>query len=131
MAEAVFRKIVEYYSRPDVQKAILDVSKSREIVSVFKDGRFGKRPDMLQYPEDIMQSVKTGSVSFHGSVERWNQPMKLDAGMTKQQLDALRSGWDVLIDIDVPDFGIAKVTAQHIIRALREHGVSSVSIKFT
>ena len=131
MSNADFRKIMDYYSRSDVQKAILDVAKGREIVSVFKDGRFGKRPDMLQYPADIIQSVKTGTVSFHGSVERWKQPMKLDAGMTKRQLDEIRSGWDILIDIDVPDFTIAKVTAQHIIRALREHGVSSVSIKFT
>jgi hypothetical protein len=131
MSNTNFRKIAEYYSRPDVQKAILGVAKDREIVSVFKDGRFGRRPDILQYSGDIMQGVKTGTVSFHGSVERWKQPMKLDTGMTKQQLDKLRSGWDVIIDIDVPDFVIAKVTAQHIIRALREHGVSSVSIKFT
>ena len=131
MSNADFRKIVEYYSRPEVQKAILEVAKDREIVSVFKDGRFGKRPDILQYPADIMQGVKTGTASFHGSVERWKHPMKLDAGMTKQQLDRLRSGWDILIDVDVPDFEIAKVTSQHIVRALREHGVSSVSIKFT
>jgi len=126
-----FSGVQSYYSRPDVQQAILEVSKDREVVSVFKDGKFGKRPDILQYPEDIVQSVKSGTVSFHGSVERWRQPMKLDAGMTKQQLDRLRSGWDVLIDIDVPDFEIAKIAAIHIVNTLKEHGVSSYSIKFT
>jgi len=124
-------KIQSYYSRPDVQKAILEVASGREVVSVFKDGRFGSRPNILQYPEDIIQSVKTGTVSFHGSVERWMQPMKLDPGMTKVQLDRLRSGWDILIDIDVADFEIAKTAAEYVIKALKEHGISSMSMKFT
>ena len=131
MAESNFKKISDYYSRPEVQKAILSVAKEREVVSVFKDGAFGKRPNILQYPQDIIESVKTGTISFHGSVERWKQPMKLDAGMTKPLLDKLRKAWDVLIDIDVPDFEIAKIAAGHIIKALKEHGVSNVSIKFT
>lgn len=124
-------RIKEYYSHPNVQKAILEISKNREVVSVFKDGSFGKRPDVLQYPGDILQAVKAGAVSFHGSVERWQQPMKLDAGMTKQQLDSLRIGWDIFIDMDVKDFDIAKATVRQVVRALKEHGISSYSIKFT
>jgi len=131
MSNEDFKKIQSYYSRPEVQKAIIEVAKDREIVSVFKDGRFGKRPDILQYPADIVQAVREGAVSFHGSVERWQQPMKLDTGMTKQQLDGLRSGWDVLIDVDVPDFEIAKLTVKQIIVALKDHGVRSCGIKYT
>ncbi len=126
-----FKKIQSYYSREDIQKAIIEAAKGREVVSVFKDGRFGKRPDILQYPADIMQAVREGTISFHGSVERWQQPMKLDAGMTKQQLDELRSGWDVLIDVDVPDFEIAKAAVKQIIAALKEHGITSFGLKFT
>ena len=128
---ADFKKIQSYYSRPDVQNAILEAAKDREIVSVFKDGRFGKRPDILQYPADIEQAVREGAVSLHGSVERWQQPMKLDTGMTKQQLDSLRSGWDVLIDVDVPDFEIAKTVVKQIVSALKDHGVRNYGIKYT
>jgi len=126
-----FKKIQSYYSRSDVQKAILEVAKGREIVSVFKDGKFGRRPDILQYPADIEQAVREGAVSFHGSVERWKQPMKLDAGATKQQLDELRSGWDVFVDVDVPDFEIAKTTVKQVISALKDHGVSSFGLKYS
>lgn len=128
-----YRTAMDYYSRTDVQKAIIDVARDREIVAVYSDGRFGKRPDILQYGEDILQSVRSNAVSFHGSVERWKQPMALDAGMTKAQLDNNRAGWDILIDIDVPDFEIAKTTATELINALREHGISSssISLKFT
>ncbi len=121
----------EWYSRGYVQKALLEAAKDREIVSVFGDGRFGKRPEILQYTSDIMQAVKSGTVSFHGSVERWHQPMKLDTGMTKQQQDELRKGWEVLIDMDVPDFDIAKAAARQVINALKDHGVKSHCIKFT
>ncbi len=126
-----FDKAKKYYSRPDVQKAILDVSRDREIVSVFKEGRFGKRPNILQYPADIEQSVREGALSFHGSVERWDQPMTLESGMTRDMLDRVRKGWDVLIDLDVPDFELAKVTAIHMMKALADHGIGSASIKFT
>jgi hypothetical protein len=125
------KKVRDYYSRSDVQKAILEISKSREVVSVFKDGSFGKRPDVLQYPADIVQAVKGGAIAFHGSVERWSQPMELDAGMLKPQLDKLRSGWDIFIDVDVKDFGIAKVVVKQVVQALIEHGINSYSIKFT
>lgn len=127
MADAVY----EWYSREDVQKALLEVAKDREIVSVFKDGRFGRRPEILQYPSDILHAVKEGAVSFHGSVERWHQPMKLDTGMTKIQLDELRRGWDVLIDMDLSDFEIAKATVKEVIKALKDHGVNSYGLKFT
>ena len=37
-----------YYSKPEVQKAIFDFSKGREIVPRYFEG-FGKRPDNFQY----------------------------------------------------------------------------------
>jgi hypothetical protein len=126
-----FQRVWNYYSRSSVQKAILEVAKDREVVCVFPDGRFGKRPDMLQYQSDILQAVAEGAVAFHGSVERWSQPMKLDVGMTKQELDALRKGWDIIIDPDVKDFEIAKIATKQIIEALKDHGVKNYSVKFT
>lgn len=126
-----FQKVWNYYSRESIIKAIAEVAKDREVVSVFRDGRFGKRPDVIQYPQDVLQAVANGTVAFHGSVERWQQPMKLDVGMTKADLDKLRSGWDVFIDIDVDNFDIAKIAARKILDALKDHGVSSYNIKFT
>jgi len=126
-----FQRIWNYYSRSSVQKAILEVAKDREVVCVFPDGRFGKRPDVLQYQSDILQAVAEGAVAFHGSVERWSQPMKLDVGMSKQELDSLRKGWDILIDPDVKDFEIAKIATRQIIEALKDHGVKNYSVKYT
>lgn len=126
-----FQKIWNYYSREPVQRAIVEVARNREVVSVFKDGRFGRRPDVIQYPQDILQAVAEGTVAFHGSVERWNQPMKLDVGLAKPNLDAIRSGWDIFIDVDVDDFEIAKITTKQIIEAFKDHGVTNYSCKFT
>jgi DNA primase large subunit len=120
-----------YYSRESIIKAIAEVAKDREVVSVFRDGRFGKRPDIIQYPQDVLQAVANGTVAFHGSVERWQQPMKLDVGMNKPDLDKLRAGWDILIDIDVDSFEIAKIAARRILDALKDHGLMSYNIKFT
>ncbi|MCX6820961.1 MAG: hypothetical protein NT016_03355 [Candidatus Aenigmarchaeota archaeon] len=131
MADEGFRTIQSYYSRTDVQKALLEEGRNREIVSVLRDGRFGKRPDMLQYGADIEQAVRDGAASFHGSVERWKQPMQLEAGQTRQQLDTLRAGWDILIDIDIKDFDLAKIFVKHFAAALREHGISSFGLKYT
>lgn len=127
----IMQKAWNWYSRESVQKALLEIAKNREVVCVYRDGRFGKRPDIIQYPQDILQAVAEGTVSFHGSVERWSQPMKLDVGLTKLDLDSLRSGWEIFIDPDVEDFEIAKLTVKQIIEAFKDHGVSSYSVKFT
>jgi len=126
-----FQRIWNWYSRESVLKAIVEAAKNREVVSVYRDGIFGKRPDVIQYPQDVLQSVAKGAISFHGSLERWQQPMKLDVGLSKTQLDAMRIGWDVLFDVDVDDFEIAKLTVRQLIEAFKDHGVQSYSVKFT
>ncbi len=126
-----FQKIYNYYSRESVQKALLEVAANREVVSVFKDGSFGKRPDLIQYAGDVIQAIAEGTIAFHGSVERWNNPMKLDVGMTKQDLDSLRQGWDIIIDPDVPDFEIGKLATKQIIEALKDNGLKNYSLKYS
>ncbi|MFH7882477.1 MAG: hypothetical protein QW140_02035, partial [Candidatus Aenigmatarchaeota archaeon] len=123
-------KIWNWYSRESVQQALLEISKNREVVPVFQNS-FGKRPDILQFPADIMQHVAEGAISFHGSLERWENPMELKAGVTKEQLDKTRIGWDILIDPDVNDFEIAKIATKEIIESLKDHGVKSYSVKYT
>ena len=126
-----FTKTWNYYSKKDVQDALLEVSKDREVVGVFSNGNFGKRPNILMYPNDILEMVKEGMISFHGSVERWSNPMSLESGMLKQQLDNLRIGWDLIIDVDVPDFEIAKLATKIMIEALKDHGMENYSLKYT
>jgi hypothetical protein len=125
------QKIYNWYSRESVQKALLEVAKNREVVSVFSNGQFGKRPNVIQYPQDIIQAISEGAVAFHGSVERWLNPMQLDVGMSREQLDNLRIGWDVLIDLDVDNFEIAKIATKVFIEALKDHGIKNFSLKYT
>jgi len=126
-----FTTIWNYYSREDVQNALLEIAKDKEVVSVYKDGSFGKRPNILMYPQDILQEVKQGAVAFHGSVERWSQPMKLTSTMLKEDMDYIRIGFDLLIDVDVKNFEIAKIATKEIIKSLEEHGIKNYSLKFT
>lgn len=127
----MLQKVYDWYSKESVQKAILEVSNNREVVSVYKDGAFGKRPDMIQYPADILQAVSEGALSFHGSIEQWTNPMKLEVGMPKKDLDSIRIGWSLFFDPDVKDFEIAKIVTRIIIEALKDYGVKNCSIKFS
>jgi len=126
-----FVQVWNWYSREQVRKALLQFAKNREVVSVFSDGSYGKRPDVIMYDGDILQAIAEGTVAFHCSVERWENPIKLDVGMKKEDLDNLRIGWDVIIDIDVKDFDIAKLCAKKFIEALKDHNLKNISIKFT
>jgi len=126
-----FTKVMKYYSREDVQDVLLGISRKREIVGVYDNGAFDKRPNILAYPDDIVEMVKKGVVSFHGSVEKWSSPMRLESGMTAQQLDSLRIGWDLILDPDCLDFDLSKITVKTICEALEEHGIKDYSIKYT
>jgi hypothetical protein len=124
-------KALRYYSQDEVQQFLLKIAKRREIVGVYENGNFDKRPNILAYPNDIIEMVKKGVVSFHGSVEKWSSPMRLESGMPLNQLDSLRIGWDLILDPDCPDFDLSKITVKTICEALEDHGVNNYSIKFT
>ncbi len=123
-------ELLKYYSRKDVQKAIFEISKNREIAINFGEKGYGKRPDILQYETDVYELAKQGAVSFNISEERWKNPLSLKPGMTKKQLDELRSAWDLIIDID-GEFEYSKKVAYLIVEALNFHNVKSHSIKFS
>ncbi|MCS7123508.1 MAG: hypothetical protein RMJ17_02975 [Candidatus Aenigmarchaeota archaeon] len=126
------KKIVEeWYLRKDVVNFLLKFSKNREFVPMFEDGSFGKRPFTLQYEQDIIELVNSSVVSFHCSVERWLNVSMLRAGMSKEDLDNLRIGFDFIIDPDTKDFLIAKDVVKGIIECLKDHGVKSFLIKFS
>ncbi len=129
--EQRIRKITQlYYSRPDVQKAIFEFSKNREICPRYFEG-FGKRPDSFQYPGDIFELVKRGATSFNCSEELWSDPLKIFTGMNETQANELRIGWDLLIDIDCRWFDYSKLATKAILEVLNEHGVKNVGLKFS
>lgn len=119
-----------YYSRKDVQDEICKFCQNREVVPRYGEG-FGKRPDYLEYPTELMQHVRKGATSFHCSEEIWQNPIEISKEMEKEQLDEIRRGWDLLIDIDCKWFDYSKKAAQSIIRVLERHGVKNMGVKFS
>ncbi len=129
--EQRIRKITQlYYSNPDVQKAIFEFSKNREICPRYFEG-FGKRPDTLEYLGDILAMVKKGATSFNCSEEIWEDPLKIITGMNEEQSNELRIGWDLLIDIDSKYIDYSKICAEVIINFLKFHGLKNIGIKFS
>ncbi|MDO8516787.1 MAG: hypothetical protein Q7S33_01560 [Nanoarchaeota archaeon] len=119
-----------YYSRKDVQEAIFEFCKNRETVPRYVES-FGKRPDLLDFPSDILNSAKNGATSFHCSEELWEDPLKISKEMNQSELNNLKIGWDFLIDIDSKYLDYSKIAADLIIKALKYHGVNSVGVKFS
>lgn len=123
--------LLKYYKRPDIQNAILRASKDKEIAVSYGLKGFGKRPDILKYPRDILEFVKKGATSFHCSEELWHNPLQLNPGLKKEELNQLRKGWDLVLDIDCPFLEYSKLAADLLVSALRYHGIKSVSVKFS
>lgn len=119
-----------YYSKSEIQRALFDFSANREISPRYFEG-FGKRPDSFQYPGDVFEMVKKGATSFHCSEEIWDDPLKVVTGMNEKQLNEIRRGWDLLIDIDSKYIDYSKIMAQIIIQMLNFHGVKSIGVKFS
>ncbi|MBI4021630.1 MAG: hypothetical protein HY369_05285 [Candidatus Aenigmarchaeota archaeon] len=116
-------QILAYYAREDVQQALVDAGRDREVVGVFKTGAFGTRPNMLLYPGDVLAQARAGAIEFHCSLERWERPMLLQ---TEE-----RKGFDLVFDLDGKDVEHGKAAAQALVTALERHGIRHVSVKFS
>ncbi len=130
MEERIRRVAISYYSRPDVQKAIADFCEKREAVPRYFE-MFGKRPDIIQYPSDVLQMAREGATSFHCSEELWSDPLKLSTNIPEKELGELREGFDLLIDIDSKYLDFSKVAAELLIGALKFHNVKNIGVKFS
>ncbi len=119
-----------YYSKPEIQKALIDFAKDREIGVMF-DGYFGKRPDVMENLMDVKSLVDKGVFSFHMSEERWLNALLLSEKLTEDERDANRIGWDLILDLDGVDFEYARIVAKIILDFLEELGVKNKSIKFS
>ena len=119
-----------YYSRPDVQREIVRIAKDREIQVWFGSIR-GKRPEVLNFTGDLKDLIKQGVTSFHISEERWRDPLLLKPGMNKKDLDELRIGWDLILDLDGKDFELSRITTELILEVFKLHNVKNYVVKFS
>lgn len=122
---------LRYYKRADVQKAIVESAKDREVSVRYLEGGFGKRPDVLVNNSDVIENAKQKASSFHCSEEIWVNPLQINTNMRKDEITKLRKGWDLVLDIDCPYWELAKITTWLFIEALRQHGIKSISLKFS
>lgn len=123
-------KTLSYYKRRDVQEAIVEHGMDKEIAILFRKG-FGKRPEILQYASDVLSFAQKGALSFHCSEELWTNPSQLSSDLNKEQLDRLRKGWDLVLDIDCRIFDYSKLFAISVIELLQALGVRHLSLKFS
>jgi len=122
---------LKYYKRPEIQKAIATAATNKEIAVRFGQGGYGKRPDMISYPRDVLEFAKQGITSFHCSEELWDNPLSLTSKQSRKQQNELRIGWDLILDIDCKNIEFAKCAAILLIQALEYYSVKTVSIKFS
>mgnify|MGYP001612881738 CR=1 FL=1 len=121
---------LSHYKRSDIQEEIIANSVDREVVPRF-DESFSKRPDVLRHPSDILELAKQHATSFHASEELWRNPLQLEPSLKRHELDNLRIGWDLVLDIDCGFFEYSKIAADLVIKALKFHNVNSISCKFS
>jgi hypothetical protein len=72
--------------------------------------------------------ARNGVTSFHFSVEHWSNAMAINA----ENYNKLRTGWDMIIDID-SKLGIdeAKMTVELIANLLKKYGIKNFGLKFS
>ncbi|MBW2998759.1 hypothetical protein KY321_04425, partial [Candidatus Woesearchaeota archaeon] len=114
----------------DVQEAISREAQDKEIGTKFDFG-FGKRPDVITGPGDVAEFARQRITSFHFSEENWLDPLAISSDLSRKELDALRKGWDLIIDLDTPYFEYSKIIANLIIEFLKYQEIESITCKFS
>lgn len=122
--------LLSYYKRKEIQDAIVYAAKDREVAIRFTDF-YGKRPETIEYAQDVLEFAKKGATSFHCSEERWSNPHDLTPTSNKKDLDKLRCGWDLVLDIDCALIEYSKITAHHVVDVLTAKGIKNISCKFS
>ncbi|MDP3734080.1 MAG: hypothetical protein Q8R37_02535 [Nanoarchaeota archaeon] len=121
---------LKHYKRKEIQDVLVDHAKDKEIGMRYHEA-FGKRPDVLTYPRDILELALQGVTSFHASEERWSNPLTINSSLSKKELEALRIGWDLVLDIDCALFEYSRICADLVIQFLSHCGVKDLSCKFS
>jgi len=125
--------LYRYYRNEGIAAEIARIAANREVCFTLPSGGYTSRPGVVQYENDILQMIKKGCKSIHGSVERWSNPMQVRTGMSPEEANELRIGWDLIIDIDATEkVGIqgAILAAKRVVQLLKQYGIEP-SIKFS
>lgn len=123
--------LLKHYKRREICEEIVAAAQDREVAVNFGDRGYGKRPDVLNHPNDVLEFAKRGATSFHCSEELWHNPLQLAAGLRKQDLDELRKGWDLVLDIDCTWLEYSQLAADLLVHALKYHGIENLGLKFS
>jgi len=123
--------LLKYYKREDVCDAIVEAAEDKEVAIRYGEKGYGKRPDVVKHSKDVLEFVKQGASSFHCSEELWTNPLQLNPNLKKEELDELRKGWDLVLDIDCPILDYSRIAADLVVQALNYHGIENPSIKFS
>jgi hypothetical protein len=121
---------LKFYKREDIQNELVKLAQGKEVGMRYADF-FGKRPDILSYPRDVLELALRGLTSLHISEEIWDNPLELNSNISKQELDELRIGWDLVLDIDCAIFEYSRICADLIIKFLKYCEVEDISCKFS
>lgn len=121
---------LSHYKRRDIQEEIIKAAENKEVAVQYHD-KFGARPDVLNNPNDVLELAKQKATSFHSSEELWSNPLQLSPNIKRHELDSLRVGWDLVLDIDCSFFEYSRIAADLVIKALRFNDVNSISCKFS
>ncbi|MEM1684629.1 MAG: hypothetical protein QW184_00645 [Nanopusillaceae archaeon] len=126
------RKLKEFYSsNSEVVEDMIKISKNREVAYLLENNKFGQRPSIIENKGDIISYIDKGAVSFHISLERWTDPMLLGTLKSKKDLEEIRSGWDLIIDIDSKSVDIGKIVAKNIIDFLKVKRLNIIYLKYS
>tara|TARA_Y100000310_G_C20660104_1_gene804277 strand:+ start:536 stop:1846 length:1311 start_codon:yes stop_codon:yes gene_type:complete len=118
--------ILRHYKRKDIQDAMVQHFDDREVAVRYPEA-FGRRPDVIRYPGEIIDLAVQGVTSFHCSEERWDNPMHL----ASEKVEDIRIGWDLVLDIDCAIFEYSQICADVVVQFLTHCGVKDISVKFS
>ncbi len=121
---------LKFYKQKEVQNALIEHAQRKEIGVRYSE-TFGKRPDILQYPKEILALALNGATSLHCSEELWSNPMELSSASSKQDQAELRVGWDLVLDVDCSFLEYSQICTDLIVHFLRYCDVGSISVKFS
>ena len=122
--------VLKYYKRRDIQEALVKHAQNKE-VGIFYGESFGKRPDILSFPNDVIELAINKATSFHSSEEIWSNPLALDNNPSPQEIKELRMGWDLVLDIDCKIFEYSRICADLIAEFLRSYEIKKIYAKFS
>jgi hypothetical protein len=135
-----------YFKRSKIRNSIVEAAENKEIDVQFQnikskliDGNVTdeifsyhlKQRTVLKFPQEVLDLALKGASSFHASEELWSNPLSVKTGMNKKELDELRIGWDLVVDIDCHMLEYSKIAAHIIIEFFKSYNIKSISCKYS